>query len=132
MSRRGSYYDNYDTRNNNDTANDDSGDDEDNHNRAMMVRFEGDQYDRLRNEMLGYERASNPTQTISLLTTVPQNIANLDIAGKHAPTRQSLRHSRMIVMNKNNSGVGFNNGTQSRGKKMIAICYSKQINFSRN
>lgn len=42
----------------------------------------------------------NPTQKICLNTTVPQNIAGLKIAGKHTPTRNSLRHSRMIVLNR--------------------------------
>lgn len=41
-----------------------------------------------------------PSQLDCLNTTVPQNIASLNIAGKHAPTRNSLRHSRMIVLNK--------------------------------
>ncbi|KAJ8957085.1 hypothetical protein NQ318_007298, partial [Aromia moschata] len=42
----------------------------------------------------------HPTQMHCLTTTVPQNIASEVIAGKHTPTRNSLRHSRMIVLNK--------------------------------
>ncbi|KAJ8981463.1 hypothetical protein NQ317_000139 [Molorchus minor] len=42
----------------------------------------------------------NPTQIHGLSTTVPQNITSPNIAGKHTPTRNSLRHSRMIVLNK--------------------------------
>ncbi|KAK9891398.1 hypothetical protein WA026_014637 [Henosepilachna vigintioctopunctata] len=42
----------------------------------------------------------SPTQTHELVTTVPQNIANLIIGDKHSPTRNSLRHSRMVVLNK--------------------------------
>lgn len=34
-------------------------------------------------------------------TTVPQNIKGSNIMGRHTPTRNSLRHSRMIVVNKN-------------------------------
>lgn len=37
-------------------------------------------------------------------TTVPQNIKGSNIAGRHTPTRTSLRHSRMIVVNKNYQG----------------------------
>jgi sarcospan len=36
-----------------------------------------------------------------MTTTVPQNIKGLNIMGRHKPTRTSLRHSRMIVINKN-------------------------------
>lgn len=32
-------------------------------------------------------------------TTVPQNMKGMKIAGRHTPTRNSLRHSRMIVVN---------------------------------
>ncbi|KAK9752295.1 hypothetical protein QE152_g4304 [Popillia japonica] len=42
----------------------------------------------------------SPTQMICLNTTVPQNIAASSIAGRHTPTRNSLRHSRMIVMSR--------------------------------
>lgn len=86
-SRPGSYYDNY-------------GGDKDN----TYDGYEDDKYDQLRNELLGFERTKSPTQTISLLTTVPQNITPANIAGRHAPTRHSLRHSRMIVMNRLNTG----------------------------
>ena len=34
-------------------------------------------------------------------TTVPQNFGKNDIIGRHKPTRSSLRHSRMLVVNKN-------------------------------
>ncbi|XP_065160619.1 uncharacterized protein [Atheta coriaria] len=85
-SRPGSYYDNY-------------GGDKDN----TYDGYEDDKYDQLRNELLGFERTKSPTQTISLLTTVPQNITPANIAGRHAPTRHSLRHSRMIVMNRLNT-----------------------------
>lgn len=35
-------------------------------------------------------------------TTVPQNMKGMKIAGRHTPTRNSLRHSRMIVVNNKN------------------------------
>ncbi|XP_037931685.1 sarcospan-like isoform X1 [Teleopsis dalmanni] len=39
-------------------------------------------------------------------TTVPQNIKGSKIAGRHTPTRNSLRHSRMLVVNnKTQQGV---------------------------
>ncbi|CAH0390050.1 unnamed protein product [Bemisia tabaci] len=41
-----------------------------------------------------------PSQLHNMSTTVPQNISNNTIGGRHAPTRSSLRHSRMIVLNK--------------------------------
>ncbi|XP_017778013.1 PREDICTED: uncharacterized protein LOC108563760 isoform X2 [Nicrophorus vespilloides] len=69
-------------------------------NNALYGTYENDKYDHLRNELLGYARAKSPTQTIALLTTVPQNIAAKSIAGRHAPTRNSLRHSRIVVMHK--------------------------------
>lgn len=39
-----------------------------------------------------------------MTTTVPQNLKGNNIAGRHKPTRNSLRHSRMIVVNKNYQG----------------------------
>lgn len=55
----------------------------------------------LRSPSFGYyDEKRTHSQTHCLMTTVPQNIASLNIAGKHAPTRHSLRHSRMVVMNK--------------------------------
>ncbi|KAJ9586793.1 hypothetical protein L9F63_019613, partial [Diploptera punctata] len=42
-----------------------------------------------------------PSQANCMTTTVPQNIAATNIGGKHVPTRNSLRHSRMIVLNRN-------------------------------
>nr|CAD7195151.1 unnamed protein product [Timema douglasi] len=42
----------------------------------------------------------SPSQAVYLSTTVPQNIAGGNIAGRHAPTRNSLRHSRMIVLSR--------------------------------
>ncbi|KAG5896365.1 hypothetical protein JTB14_005843 [Gonioctena quinquepunctata] len=47
----------------------------------------------------------SPPQTVYLNTTVPLNIATEDIAGKHTPTRNSLRHSRMVVLNKSGQAV---------------------------
>lgn len=43
-------------------------------------------------------------------TTVPQNIKGSKIAGRHTPTRSSLRHSRMLVVNnKSFQGKNYNN-----------------------
>ncbi|SPP88762.1 Hypothetical predicted protein [Drosophila guanche] len=41
-------------------------------------------------------------QAVYMSTTVPQNIKGMKIAGRHTPTRNSLRHSRMIVVNHKN------------------------------
>lgn len=49
----------------------------------------------------------SPTLTHGLVTTVPQNISNSKLGDKHTPTRSSLRHSRMIVMNKAPRGENF-------------------------
>ncbi|XP_005177870.1 mucin-2 isoform X2 [Musca domestica] len=38
------------------------------------------------------------SQTVYMATTVPQNIKGNKIAGRHTPTRSSLRHSRMLVV----------------------------------
>lgn len=41
-----------------------------------------------------------PSMANCLSTTVPVNLAASQIAGRHTPTRNSLRHSRMIVLNR--------------------------------
>ncbi|KAH8404423.1 hypothetical protein KR222_010684, partial [Zaprionus bogoriensis] len=43
--------------------------------------------------------AQLPSQAVYMSTTVPQNMKGKKIAGRHTPTRNSLRHSRMIVVN---------------------------------
>ncbi|KAM7348010.1 uncharacterized protein ACRADG_007457 isoform 1-T2 [Cochliomyia hominivorax] len=43
--------------------------------------------------------SASRTQTVYMATTVPQNIKGNKIAGRHTPTRSSLRHSRMLVVN---------------------------------
>lgn len=50
-----------------------------------------------------------PSQVIYMSTTVPQNIKGPNIAGRHTPTRNSLRHSRMLVVNKNYQGINTQN-----------------------
>lgn len=47
----------------------------------------------------------SPSQANCLSTTVPQNIAATNIAGRHTPTRNSLRHSRMIVLSRTGGKV---------------------------
>ncbi|KAK4876933.1 hypothetical protein RN001_009439 [Aquatica leii] len=49
---------------------------------------------------LRFERARSPTQVHLLNTTVPQNIGIRSLSERHEPTRNSLRHSRMIVMSR--------------------------------
>lgn len=48
----------------------------------------------------GEELGRAPSMANCLSTTVPVNLAASQIAGRHTPTRNSLRHSRMIVMNR--------------------------------
>ncbi|CAG9770405.1 unnamed protein product [Ceutorhynchus assimilis] len=43
----------------------------------------------------------SPSQQLCMMTTVPQNITSRTLGDKHTPTRNSLRHSRMIVMYRN-------------------------------
>lgn len=88
--RPSSYYDNYGDCDDNDNKNVDN---------DLPIAIE------LRN-MATIENGndSNPTQEYLLNTTVPQNMAGINIAGKHTPTRNSLRHSRMIVMNRTGNG----------------------------
>ncbi|KAK5642347.1 hypothetical protein RI129_008514 [Pyrocoelia pectoralis] len=47
---------------------------------------------------LRFERERSPTQVHLMNTTVPQNIGVRNLSERHEPTRNSLRHSRMIVM----------------------------------
>ncbi|KAL7632929.1 UNVERIFIED_CONTAM: hypothetical protein RMT77_016756 [Armadillidium vulgare] len=47
-----------------------------------------------------------PSQANNLCTTVPTCIVNKTLGGRHTPTRNSLRHSRMAVMARNAKG-GF-------------------------
>ncbi|KAF5280529.1 hypothetical protein FQR65_LT00280 [Abscondita terminalis] len=49
---------------------------------------------------LRFERARSPTQVHLLSTTVPQNLGVRNLGERHEPTRNSLRHSRMIVMSR--------------------------------
>lgn len=50
------------------------------------------------------ERARTPSQANCLSTTVPQNIVQQGFSSRHAPTRSSLRHSRMIVLTREGRG----------------------------
>ncbi|KAH8278144.1 hypothetical protein KR018_003497 [Drosophila ironensis] len=46
--------------------------------------------------------APQPSQAVYMCTTVPQNMKSMKITGRHTPTRNSLRHSRMIMVNHKN------------------------------
>ncbi|KAF4522262.1 hypothetical protein B566_EDAN011958 [Ephemera danica] len=46
-----------------------------------------------------------PSQALCLSTTVPVNIARSSIAGRHTPTRASVRHSRMLVLSQQTGRV---------------------------
>jgi hypothetical protein len=49
----------------------------------------------------------SPSQANCLSTTVPQNMAASNICGRHTPTRNSLRHSRMIVLSRTGGKGAF-------------------------
>ncbi|VEN64365.1 unnamed protein product [Callosobruchus maculatus] len=61
----------------------------------------------------------SPTQTHCLNTTVPQNIAAPDFGGRHQPTRSSLRHSRMIVLNRSGQAVTPNDIPLLKHRKLV-------------
>ncbi|CAH1958965.1 unnamed protein product [Acanthoscelides obtectus] len=61
----------------------------------------------------------SPTQTHCLNTTVPQNIAAPDFGGRHQPTRNSLRHSRMIVLNRSGQAVTPNDIPLLKHRKLV-------------
>ncbi|XP_076057091.1 uncharacterized protein LOC143034633 isoform X2 [Oratosquilla oratoria] len=46
-----------------------------------------------------------PSQARNLCTTVPTNLVAQNLGGRHTPTRNSLRHSRMIVQSKTGYGI---------------------------
>ena len=60
---------------------------------------------------------------INLCTTVPQNLNNKMLASRHKPTRNSLRHSRMIVLNRINGGASAKNPEEFLGRKLQIISY---------
>lgn len=62
-----------------------------------------------------------PSQVIYMSTTVPQNIKSPNIAGRHTPTRNSLRHSRMLVVNKNYQGLESINPLGLRHPRLARI-----------
>lgn len=53
---------------------------------------------------MNMDRNRSPSQANCLSTTVPQNMASTVISGRHTPTRNSLRHSRMIVLSRTGKG----------------------------
>ncbi|XP_073831419.1 uncharacterized protein isoform X2 [Musca autumnalis] len=68
-------------------------DDNNQHNRKMP---DGTIYNQI--PLNDIDGASHRSQTVYMATTVPQNIKGNKIAGRHTPTRSSLRHSRMLVV----------------------------------
>ncbi|XP_065084974.1 uncharacterized protein LOC135707161 [Ochlerotatus camptorhynchus] len=57
----------------------------------------------LRNITIKLPDAGTPSEAVYMTTTVPQNFSKnaSNLIGRHKPTRSSLRHSRMLVVNKN-------------------------------
>lgn len=51
-----------------------------------------------------FNLCANRVQAVYMTTTVPQNMKGSNIMGSHLPTRQSLRHSRMLVGKKSFPG----------------------------
>ncbi|XP_059617042.1 uncharacterized protein LOC132261974 [Phlebotomus argentipes] len=62
-------------------------------------------------------RLSQPSQSVYMATTVPQNMKPAQITGRHVPTRSSLRHSRMLVVNKSFKENGTPNPLNLRHPK---------------
>ncbi|XP_063986403.1 uncharacterized protein LOC135167290 isoform X4 [Diachasmimorpha longicaudata] len=67
-----------------------------------------------------------PTMTNCLSTTVPVNLAASQIAGRHTPTRSSLRHSRMIVMHRNGNVVRKSRPPLLRHRKLARTLAAAQ------
>ena len=45
-----------------------------------------------------------PSQALMHYTTVPQSLVTRSLGSRHAPTRSSLRHSRMLVLLRQGTG----------------------------
>lgn len=63
-------------------------------------------------------------QAVYMSTTVPQNIKGCNIMGSHLPTRNSLRHSRMLVGKKN-----FQGNAQIFHSSLISSNFSYSFDF---
>lgn len=76
---------------------------------------------------LNFERERSPTQVYLMNTTVPQNIGDITLGDRHAPTRNSLRHSRMIVMSRNGNGIkSLKFIFKSLGSQTLKLVFFKQ------
>lgn len=56
-------------------------------------------------ELRQHQLVRSPSQANNLSTTVPQSLVVQNLGGRHTPTRNSLRHSRMLVMAKNGKPI---------------------------
>uniref|UniRef100_A0A1Q3FVG0 Putative secreted protein n=1 Tax=Culex tarsalis TaxID=7177 RepID=A0A1Q3FVG0_CULTA len=65
-----------------------------------------------RNITIRLPEAGAPSEAVYMTTTVPQNFAknSSTLIGRHKPTRSSLRHSRMLVVNSKNYHQRFPKG----------------------
>lgn len=70
---------------------------------------------------MDFGASSQPSQAVYMATTVPQNIKGSKIAGRHTPTRNSLRHSRMLVVNKVYNGSSSPNPMEFRFPRITRI-----------
>ncbi|XP_055915472.1 putative uncharacterized protein DDB_G0277255 [Eupeodes corollae] len=84
------------------------------------VQYSTIQHKPISSEM-DFSISSQPSQAVYMATTVPQNIKGSKIAGRHTPTRNSLRHSRMLVVNKNYNGPPIPNPMEFRFPRMTRI-----------
>lgn len=50
----------------------------------------------------------HPSQATMWHTTVPQSLVDQKLGSRHAPTRRSLRHSRMVVLAKETDDGQYN------------------------
>ena len=60
-----------------------------------------------------------PSQALMHHTTVPQSLVTRALGSRHAPTRSSLRHSRMLVLLRQGTGVLMDNGKLSSDHTML-------------
>lgn len=112
-------YNNCDTSDNNQT----NENEEDTSTKTNLIKNQKNSVKISSNNNLKNKSTSNinnvtsPSLTYCLSTTVPQNLSASKISGRHAPTRNSLRHSRMIVLSRS-----------GRGQYLLLI-YFRELNF---
>ncbi|XP_040577368.1 uncharacterized protein [Lepeophtheirus salmonis] len=74
--------------------------------RTRNASIGSSQGDLKRSSAASYHRLErHPSQANMWSTTVPQSLVNQKLGSRHAPTRSSLRHSRMLVLSRSSGGA---------------------------